>query len=168
MVSIARKNLFHDKARLVTSLIALSVSFFMIFFALGMALGTVQGMVIIIDKTTADIWIFNEGNEHFHSPSPFIIDERFSDDIKNIEGVESCNPLIYTDVMVANQKKNLRVKIVGCNVSNGFAIPWEMVDGEIEDLSQNNSVIIDKSLLISLGDLAVNDEIEISGKSHSR
>ncbi len=166
MVSIARKNLFHDKVRLFTSLIALSVSFFMIFFALGMALGTLQGMVVIIDQTGVDIWVISEGNEHFHSPNPHLISEDLITDVKSIEGIETCYPLIYSNAIAVEEENNLAVKLVGCNISSKIATPWEMIEGNINDLSQNRSIIIDKSLTTSFGDLALNDEIEVNGLSH--
>jgi len=62
MVSITRKNLFHDKGRFLITAIGIAASLMLIFFGLGMAIGTVDSMVSIIDHSQADIWVLNEGS----------------------------------------------------------------------------------------------------------
>ena len=55
MVSIARKNLFHDKIRFVITLIGVTFSVVLIFAQVGIYLGFMQNASVVIDNTDADI-----------------------------------------------------------------------------------------------------------------
>ncbi len=50
MVSIDRKNLFHDKGRLATTLIGLTAALVLVLFGMGMFLGTIDESVTIADR----------------------------------------------------------------------------------------------------------------------
>jgi len=94
MVSIARKNLFHDKRRLAIILIGLATAIVMILYGFGSITGTIDESAGLIDKIDTDIWVMGEGNTDILTPS--VIAEDTIKSIKEIKGVERVHKLIYS------------------------------------------------------------------------
>ena len=82
MVSIARKNLFHDKRRLAIILIGLATAVVMILYGFGSIIGTIDESVGLIDEIDMDIWVMGEGNTDILTHS--IITEDTIEGIKEI------------------------------------------------------------------------------------
>ena len=71
MVSIARKNLFHDKIRFAVALAGISFAVVLITVQLGVYLAFRSNVSVLIDHTEADIWITAHGLENFDFGRPF-------------------------------------------------------------------------------------------------
>ncbi len=156
MVSIARRNLFHDKGRFSITVIGIAASLVLIFFGIGMGLGTVDTMVSIIDHTEADIWVLNEGNVDLIQQVSVVQD--VSSEIAEIEGVKNVYRLVYTQSMMENEGRKQGVFIVGITQKAGL---WDLITGDINDLN-GNTVIVDESARIELGEIAPGDTILIN------
>ena len=71
MVSIARKNLFHDKIRFAVALAGISFAVVLITVQLGVYLAFRSNVSVLIDHTEADIWVTAHGLENFDFGRPF-------------------------------------------------------------------------------------------------
>ena len=70
MVSIARKNLFHNPVRLIITLMGLTASLFLILSAMGMFIGILDDSGTIMNHTDADMLVLQK-DKHILSPSIF-------------------------------------------------------------------------------------------------
>ena len=159
MVSIARKNLFHDRGRFAITVIGIAASLMLIFFGLGMAVGTVDTMVSIVDHANADIWVVQEGNKEMLNPS--VIRGNVTEDIHKITGVKGIYKLIYSQSKIEKGGTQLNGMIVGFNLNESTGLPWGLVSGDVSALYRNNTIIIDKSAQQELGELSIGDHVEI-------
>lgn len=164
MVSIARKNLFHDKRRLAIVLIGLSTAIVMILYGFGSIAGTIDESVGLIDKIDADIWVMGEGNTDILTNS--IIAEDTIESIREIGGVERVNKLIYSVNKIEKEDKQLReIFIIGFELTSKVGSPWNSISGNIDDLEKNNTVILDESIERKLGNIAIGDQLKINNET---
>ncbi|MGD2249283.1 MAG: ABC transporter permease [Candidatus Methanofastidiosia archaeon] len=126
-----------------------------------MAIGTVDTMVSIIDHSKADIWVLNEGNEDLIQQLSII--EDVSSEISEIEGVKKVYKLIYSQNMMGKEGQKQAVMIVGITQGMGS---WNLISGDINDL-KGNTVIVDESVRIKLGEISTGDTVTINKELHT-
>lgn len=164
MVSIARKNLFNDKRRLAIVLIGLATAIVMILYGFGSITGTIDESVGLIDEIDADIWVMGEGNTDILTNS--IIAEDTIESIREIEGVERVNKLIYSVNKIEKEDKQLReIFIIGFEPTSKVGSPWNLISGNIDDLEENNTVILDESIERKLGNITIGDYLKINNET---
>ncbi|MBD3189388.1 MAG: FtsX-like permease family protein [Candidatus Heimdallarchaeota archaeon] len=162
MVSIARKNLAHDKRRFIITVIGISASLLLIFFGLGMNFGTINSMLSITDHSQADIWVVNEGVESLLD-EPSYINESLITEISNIEGVKSVHSLIYTNIMLAKNDTRLASILVGTDFTANIIEPWKLLSGNDDGLIQEEDVIIvDEIATRNFNEISVGDTFKIN------
>jgi putative ABC transport system permease protein len=162
MVSIARKNLFHDKGRFAITLTGLVASLTLILFGMGMFIGTIDESVVIMDHTSADIWVVQEGNKDILTLST--IRDKRDNRVKAIQGVKSTHRLIYSPANVKRAKTLSPVMIVGLDLRTGVGAPWKLVSGDL-DLRRSDTIVVDQSLERNLGKISVGDSISVTSKT---
>src|SRR5712691_6741829 len=84
-VKLAWANLVHDHARLVTTLVGITFSVFLMLYQGSLLLGFVRAASAVIDATTADVWIMGRAVTCFDFPAP--LPERFGDIARGTPGV---------------------------------------------------------------------------------
>jgi putative ABC transport system permease protein len=161
MVDIARKNLLHDKARFLITLIGVTFSVVLVFSQFGIYLGFMRNASIIIDNTPVDIWITSKNSANFDFPLPF--SESKLNKVKEVPGVEWADKLILT---WANLKKldggSENIELIGFNPESGIGGPWSLKEGSIQALKAGKGVIVDESAFPKLGALRIGDYVEIN------
>jgi putative ABC transport system permease protein len=163
MVSIARKNLFHDRGRLAITLIGLAASLILILFSTGMCIGTLDTMVVIVDRTDADIWVMQEGNKSMMSPS--IIQEGVTEEIKQIEGVKSIHKLVFNDDKLEKDNIQMLSSLVGFDLQSKVGAPWNLASGKIAKLKQKDTVIVDESIKKKVGNISIGGVLSVNGNA---
>ena len=164
MVSIARRNIFHEKGRFSVTTIGIAASIMLILFGVGMAVGIWGSMVTVVDHSNADIWVLNSQNADL-AQGESILPESMLTQIQAINGVKSVAPLIYSPSIAEKSGAKQTIEIVGVDTSNGLVLPWNIVSGSISSLNTNNSVIVDESAQMGLGKLSVGNKITINNSS---
>ena len=71
---LARRNLFHDRLRLVATVIGIVFSIVLVTVQLGLYLGFGRMVTTMIDHASGELWIMPAGTKSFEDPSP--LDER--------------------------------------------------------------------------------------------
>jgi putative ABC transport system permease protein len=145
MVSIARKNLFQDKKRFVITLNGLAVALVLIFLTTGGLIGVLDNSVIIVDHTHADIWVTQKGVSDLLGV-PSLIQENQVQQLGGIDGVKDYNEIINYPGMIDINGTPLKIVILGYNLTSGVGAPWSMASGNINDLRQNDTIIVDQSI----------------------
>jgi putative ABC transport system permease protein len=159
VVSIARRNLFHDKTRLVITLLGIIFAVILMTAQLGVYIGFVRSASQIIDHSSADIWITSKNTVNFDSARPF--SENKINKVRESSDVEWVAKIAQTwGLLKLKSGATESVQIIGFNPDTGIGGPWKMKEGNLKDVKVGKSIIIDESSLKRL-DANLGDKVEI-------
>jgi putative ABC transport system permease protein len=165
-VTLAFRNLFHDRVRLTVTLVGILFSIVLVAVQLGLYLGA-RGMIIAtIDHTDGDLWIMAYGTKNFEEAQPIRARERYV--ALATPGVVSAVPLItaFTDWRKPTGGSTL-VVVIGADYEDGGLAPWNIVEGDVGELGVRDAVIVDKTYLEELGIKGIGDTAQV-GSSRVR
>jgi putative ABC transport system permease protein len=147
---LAFRNLFHDRLRLVATVIGIVFSIVLVTVQMGLYLGFGRMVTTMIDHASADLWIMPQGTKCFEDPS--LLDDRKRFRVRAIDGVADVTPLVtgFADWRMPSGSST-PVFIVGSDLRSKGLLPWNVVEGRIEGLSVPNTVAVDRSYLDRLG-----------------
>jgi putative ABC transport system permease protein len=160
---LARRNLFHDRLRLVATVIGIVFSIVLVTVQLGLYLGFGRMVTTMIDHASGELWIMSAGTKSFEDPSP--LDERKRFAALSISGVTD-----VTSVVIGFAEWRLPaggstpVFVVGSDVRGPGLHPWNVIAGNIEALSVPNTVAVDQTYFDRLGIKGVGATAEIRGQ----
>jgi putative ABC transport system permease protein len=163
MPSLAVRNLFQNKLRLTSTLTGIVFALVLMVVQLGLFLGFARTTSNIIDHSGADLWIASKGVPYFDVAA--IMPERKFYQVMAVPGVAKAEKLI---VRFSTWKKprggEETIEVVGFNPDTRAGGPWDLESGDIEDLRQPDTVLIDESYRDKLGVSAGNELVEINGR----
>lgn len=163
MVSIARKNLFHDKIRFVVAQAGITLAVVLITIQVGVYLAFLANTSVLIDHTEADIWITAHGLENFDFGRPF--SEKKLYQAREVPGVLWAEKYLlafgYWKTPTGSQET---VQMVGFNPETLVGAPWDIVRGDPQDVKYFNAVFYDQAETNRLGDLPIGAETEINNR----
>lgn len=163
MVSIARKNLFHDKIRFVVAQAGITLAVVLITIQIGVYLAFLANTSVLIDHTEADIWVTARGLENFDFGRPF--SEKKLYEVREVPGVLWADKYMlafgYWKTPTGSQEM---VQMVGFNPETLVGAPWDIVRGNPQDVKYFNSVFYDQAETNRLGDLPIGAETEINNR----
>ena len=163
MVSIARKNLFHDKIRFVVAQAGITLAVVLITIQIGVYLAFLANTSVLIDHTEADIWVTARGLENFDFGRPF--SEKKLYEVREVPGVLWADKYMlafgYWKTPTGSQET---VQMVGFNPETLVGAPWDIVRGNPQDVKYFNSVFYDQAETNRLGDLPIGAETEINNR----
>ncbi|HLE24650.1 MAG TPA: ABC transporter permease [Thermodesulfobacteriota bacterium] len=159
MVSIARRNLFHDKTRLIITIVGVIFAVILMTVQIGVYIGFVSSASQLIDNSPADVWITSKNTVNFDSAKPFSENK--------INKVREHNDVLWVEKMAQTwgllklrSGATESVQIVGFNPESGIGGPWKMKEGNIKEVKVGNSIILDESSLKKLN-VKLGDKLEI-------
>ncbi len=165
-LTLAFRNLFHDRVRLAVTLIGILFSIVLVAVQLGLYLGA-RGMIIsMIDRADGDLWIMAYGTKNFEEAQPIRARERYV--ALSTPDVVSAVPLVtaFTDWRKPTGGSTL-VVVIGADAEDGGLSPWNVVEGDVSGLGVRDAVMVDKTYLAELGIGGVGDTAQV-GSSRVR
>ena len=160
---LAWRNLAHDRARFIVTLIGIVFSVVLMGVQMGLLVGFAQTASSVVDHGDADLWVTAIGTTNVDIAAA--IASRRRHQVLALPGVASVDEYM---VQFAFWKKptggNESVIVVGYNLAHGRGGPWNLVEGRIEDLQIDGAVIIDRLYMDKLGVQRVGDTIEINNR----
>ncbi|MBZ5542982.1 MAG: ABC transporter permease [Acidobacteriia bacterium] len=161
MVSIARKNLFHDKVRLAVALAGITFAVVLITVQVGVYLAFLANASVLIDHTEADIWITAHGLENFDFGRAF--SEKKLYEVEEVPGVLWAEKYFlafgYWKTPTGSQET---VQMIGFDPETLVGAPWDIVRGNPQDVKYFNSIFYDEAETNRLGDVPIGGETEIN------
>lgn len=161
-LTLAFRNLFHDRVRLIVTLVGILFSIVLIAVQLGLYLGARTMIIQTIDRADGDVWIMAYGTKNFEEAQP--IDSRLRYTALSTPGVAKATPLIasFTDWKKPTGGSTLCV-IVGSDIEDGGLPPWNVSEGNVSALGARDAVFIDKTYLEELGVKGIGDIANVGG-----
>jgi putative ABC transport system permease protein len=163
MPPLAQRNLLHDKVRLAVTLTGIVFAVVLIVVELGLFVGFTVTTSSIVDKSHVDFWIVSKHTPYIEQGAAF--SERKLYQVLATPGVASADKYI---VRFAQWKKPLgaeeTVQAVGFNPYTGVGGPWNVAEGNVEDLKMPDAVMIDELYKKKLGVTRAGEVFEINGR----
>ena len=158
ILTLAIRNLLHDRVRLAVTLIGILFSIVLVAAQLGMYLGSSRMITSHIDHADADLFITTFGAKSFEEGGGFLLTDRERHQALATPGVQSVVPLL---INFAEWRKpaggSARVLIVGSDPEDKGLVPWALSQGTVEDIKAPDAVVVDKSYLEELGISGIGD-----------
>ena len=162
ILTLAFRNLFHDRVRLTVTLVGILFSIVLVAVQLGLYLGASKMITANIDHANADLWITIYGAKSFEDGG-MLLTPRERHQALATPGVKAVIPLI---VRFAEWRKpeggSTRVVIVGTDAEDGGLVPWDLVKGTWEDIKAPEAVAVDDTYLNELGIKGIGDTAQIA------
>jgi putative ABC transport system permease protein len=161
ILTLALRNLFHDRIRLVVTLVGILFSIVLVAVQLGLYLGANRMIVDMIDNAKGELWITTFGAKSFEEGG-VILTPRERHAALATPGVKAVIPLV---VSFAEWRKpgggSTNSVLVGTNPEDGGLAPWGIVEGDAASMAAPDAVLVDKSYLGDLGIKGIGETAQI-------
>ena len=161
IVTLAFRNLFHDRIRLIVTLIGILFAIVLVAVQLGLYLGARKMIIGMIENANGDLWVTTFGAKSFEEGG-IQLTPRERHSALATPGVKAAIPLLVT---FAEWRKpaggSTNSVIVGTNPDDGGLAPWNIVQGDSRDITAPDSIIVDTSYLDDLGIKGIGDTAQI-------
>src|SRR3974377_630731 len=163
MPPLAQRNLMHDKVRLAVTLTGIVFAGGLIVVEVGLFLGFQVTTSSIIDKSGVDFWIVSKHTPYIEQGGVF--SERKLYQVLATPGVASADKYIvrFAQWKTPNGGEQW-VQVVGFNPYTGIGGPWNVVQGNVEDLKTPDAVMVDELYAKKLGVTRVGEIFESDGR----
>ena len=162
VLTLAFRNLFHDRVRLVATVVGIVFSIILVTVQLGVFLSFERMITTMIDHAQADFWIVPSETKSFEKSSFLTGSERLQ--ALSINGVTAAVPVIvgYASWRKPNGGASTPVLVVGTPETSVGLQPWNVIEGSLRDLSMPDGVAIDRSYFEQLGIAQIGEHAEIN------
>jgi putative ABC transport system permease protein len=162
--TLAFRNLFHDRVRLIATVVGIVFSIVLVTVQLGVFLSFERMVTTMIDHAQADFWIVPSETRSFEESS--LLSGRQRLQALSVDGVASVTPLVvgYASWRKPNGGASTPVLVVGAPSGAAGLQPWNVVEGAIDDLSTPDGVAIDRSYFEQLGIAQIRQRAEINNQ----
>jgi len=160
VLTLAFRNLFHDRIRLTVTLIGILFSIVLVAVQLGLYLGARKMIISMIENANAELWVTSYGAKSFEEASALPGRERHI--ALSTPGVKAAVPLVvsFSEWRKPAGGSALSV-VVGTDPADGGLAPWNVISGSVADISVPESVAVDRTYLENLGINGVGDTAQI-------
>ena len=158
ILTLAFRNLFHDRIRLAVTLIGILFSIVLVAVQLGLYLGSSRMITGMIEKSNSDLWITAYGAKSFEEGGT-LLTERERHQALAVPGVKNVIPLV---VAFNEWRKptggSTRVVVVGTDAEDGGLVPFDLVAWQLGRYQSSGSDFGRRHLLQAISvstDLAI-------------
>lgn len=162
MISIALRNLFGEKTRLLISIGGVAFSVMLILIILSLYRGWQIKSTQYIREIDADIWVTQDGAVDITSSASIIYPET-AKQIESVPGVANAHKFLGKPVQFSIKENNVNAYIVGYDTEDPVTGPQNIVEGTAK--IGRGEIIVDK-VLARNNNLVLGDLVEIFGKTY--
>jgi putative ABC transport system permease protein len=158
--TLAARNLLQDRLRLFASLLGIVFSTVLVMVQRGLYVGFGGMITTVIDHATADFWIVSKGARYFEDLS--LLSSRMQQRLESNNGVSEVIPVVagFSAWMLPDETMS-SIFVVGSDVSAGALVPWNIVSGDVQSVTEPNTVAIDRSYMERLNVSKIGDRVRI-------
>jgi putative ABC transport system permease protein len=158
--TLAFRNLFHDRVRLLVTLIGILFSIVLVAVQLGLYMGARQMIISMIERADGDLWVMAYGTKNFEEAQPISMREKYA--ALSTPGVAGAIPLVasFTDWKKPSGGSTLAV-VIGSDIEDGGLAPWNIVSGDLAAMNTRDAVVIDRSYLKELDVTGIGDTAQV-------
>jgi putative ABC transport system permease protein len=163
MVSLARKNLLHDRLRFFITVAGVAFAVTLVLVQVGLFMGLLDKATVTIERASADIWVTSKEtpNVDFAHNFPETIVLR----VRGVPGVARADNLViqFMNIQLPTGAEE------GCLIYaladfRAWNLPWSVEGADVRDLRRGRYMLMDRSAERRFGPFAVGDYREIMGR----
>jgi len=160
--TLASRNLFQDRFRFVASLIGIVLSVVLVMVQMGLYFGFGRMITTMIDHVSTDLWIVSSGAKSFEDLS--LLGSGMQKRLLAIDGVAQVVPVVIGfSAWSLPDGAMTPIFVVGTDVAAGGLLPWNVVEGTVQSLTEPGTVAVDRSYSDRLGVSGVGATSQIRG-----
>lgn len=156
MGSLAWKNLVSDRGRFFVALAGIMFSVALVAIQNGVFAGFVRSAGLLIDESTADIWVSAQEMRYVELTLPLPYD-----DVRKalaVAGVERAEPMVVrTSVFKGPNHRIELIRVVGLDPDGTLFRPGPVSDADLRKLRDKNTILVDRANLAGLNLQGVGD-----------
>jgi putative ABC transport system permease protein len=157
---LAARNLFHDRVRFAATITGIVFSMVLVTVQMGLFVSFRTIVTTMIDHAPADLWIMPLGTKCFEDPA--LLDERERFRALSVAGVADAVPVLVSFAQWRIPSGGTTpVLLIGSSRGDSGLHPWNIVAGNLSDLSIPDAVAVDRSYFERLGTTGLGDTVEI-------
>jgi putative ABC transport system permease protein len=163
MLKTAYRFIVYDKAKSIGALFGVVISIFLIGQQVGIFLFLTNMMSNLVDHIDADIWVIDNKSTNVNALGQ--IDAKYQREVESIAGVTRVYPLVIGGGAAKFQDGSTGgVSLVGSQAPEFVGGPWNISNGSVKDLINDNAVSTEYYDSKLLGNVKVGNSFEINGK----
>lgn len=160
ILTIAFRNLVHDKIRCLVTLTGIVFAVILVTLQCGFFLGFMTTISGVIDHSKADVWVASKGVKTFDIAMP--MPESRYHEVLSVPGVADASRMVVDFAFWKRPDGGQEsIEIVAFDTHKGMGGPWNLVDTDVSCLDLEDAVIMDQLYLDKLGITALGQETEI-------
>lgn len=149
MASIARKNLFEDIPRFLVAQAGIMFAVSLVTIQIGILNGFTRSTGLLIDQSSADLWIASEDMVHLEVTSPLPLEDLVK--VRDVEGVQRAEALMIRAALWRSSDRRIApVRVYGFDPKGQLFANWKVTQGDLNALDTPYTMIIDKAQLSAL------------------
>ena len=157
---LAARNLFHDRLRFTATITGIVFSMVLVTVQMGLFVSFRYMVTTMIDHAPADLWVMPIGTKCFEDPS--LLDERERFRALSVAGVADVVPILVSFAQWHIPSGGTTpVLLIGSDRNELSLQPWNIIAGDLHDLSIPDAVAVDQSYFERLGTSGLGDTVEI-------
>lgn len=163
MVSLARKNLLHDKLRFVITVSGVAFAVTLVFVQVGLFLGLMDNASVTIERMSADLWVTSRNTPNIDFSHTF--PETYVQRVRSVPGVARADNLIVWFMQVSLPSGAQEgTEVYALEDFSAWNIPWKVTSGNLDDLKRGNYFFLDGSAVRRFGPFSVGEYREVLGR----
>ena len=163
MVSLARKNLLHDRLRFVITVAGVAFAVTLVLVQVGLFVGLLDNSTITIRKLNAELWVTSKNSPNLDFVHQFPESNLYR--ARSVPGVERADNLILSFMQVALPTGAEETAVVyAMEDFKRWGVPWQVTEGNLDDLKRGSFMMVDESASKRFGAFAVGDYREVQGQ----
>src|SRR4051794_2659911 len=144
MIDLASKILLHDKLRFFITVSGVGFAVALVLVQTGLFLGLMDNASITIDHMDADIWVLAKNTPNIDFARTF--SDAFVNRVRSIDGVKRADNLVVWFIRMALPNGVQEgVEMYAMERFKEWGMPWEVAEGQLEDLKRGRFVMLDDS-----------------------
>ncbi len=163
MVSLARKNLLHDRLRFAITVSGVAFAVTLVLVQVGLFVGLLAKSTVTIEQAAADIWITSRETPNVDFAHNF--PETAVLRVRGVPGVARADNLLvqFMNIQLPSGAEE------GCLVYaledfTAWKLPWKIAEGDPQDLRRGQFILMDRSAEQRFGPFRVGEYREILGR----
>jgi putative ABC transport system permease protein len=163
VVSLARRNLLHDRLRFAITVAGVAFAVTLVLVQVGLFLGILDKATVTIEHASADIWVTSRDTPNVDFAHAF--PETTVLRVRGVPGVARADNLIvsFMNIQLPTGAEE------GCLVYalqdfTAWNLPWTVHEGDVRDLRRGRYILMDRSAERRFGAFSVGDHREILGR----
>lgn len=160
MVNFARKLLLHDKPRFILTVMGVAFAVTLVLVQIGLFIGILSNASVTIENMDADLWVTSKNTPNVDFAHPF--PESYVQRARSVPGVERADNLIVWLLPIA-LPSGIQETVLIYAMENfaRWRFPWNVAEGDTDELRRGRYLFMDESAAKRLGPFAVGDYREV-------